>query len=148
MNTRYEDIHVCNFLAIWSSRFIGVLFYYYGERKLFVFNKCRLNALTHGCKFTLNFVLNIVSIPSSRQEMLQNGEIIASIRFAGKMDRFRRLTSVLSVKRSTTLNITRFPDSGVISKVSRNYIQNLKLLQIRSLRNIIIENCFDKMQYD
>lgn len=72
--------------------------------------------------------------------MLQNGEIIASIRFAGKMDRFRCLTSVLSVKRSTTLNIIRFPDSGVISKVSRNYIQNLKLLQIRSLRNIIIEN--------
>lgn len=72
--------------------------------------------------------------------MLQNGEIIASIRFAGKMDRFRRLTSVLSVKRSTTLNITRFPDSGIISKVSRNYIQNLKLLQIRSLCDTIIEN--------
>lgn len=97
--------------------------------------------LTRGYKFTLNFVLNIVSIPSlGMQEMLQNGEIIASIRFAGKMDRFRRLTSVLSVKRSTTLNITRFPGCGVISKVSRNYIRNLKLLQTRSLRDIIIEN--------
>lgn len=97
--------------------------------------------LTRGYKFTLNFVLNIVSIPSlGMQEMLQNGEIIASIRFAGKMDRFRRLTSVLSVKRSTTLNITRFPGCGVISKVSRNYTRNLKLLQIRSLRDVIIEN--------
>lgn len=97
--------------------------------------------LTRGYKFTLNFVLNIVSIPSlGMQEMLQNGEIIASIRFAGKMDRFRRLTSVLSVKRSTTLNITRFSGCGVISKVSRNYIRNLKLLQTRSLRDIIIEN--------